>query len=29
MAGNADKTLETMIKGDENWFFGPILKLFK
>lgn len=29
MASNADKTLETMIKADENWFFGGILKLFK
>ena len=29
MANNADKTLETMIKADENWFFGGILKLFK
>ncbi|MCO4292773.1 MarR family transcriptional regulator [Solitalea sp. MAHUQ-68] len=29
MATNADKTLETMIKAEENWFFGAILKLFK
>jgi DNA-binding transcriptional regulator GbsR (MarR family) len=29
MANNADKTLDTMIKADENWFFGGILKLFK
>ena len=29
MANNADKTLETMIKAEENWFFGGILKLFK
>ena len=25
----ADKTLEVMIKADENWFFGNLLKLFK
>lgn len=29
MANNADKTLDTMIKTEENWFFGGILKLFK
>lgn len=29
MANNADKTLETMIKTEENWFFGGIIKLFK
>ncbi|MEJ1240954.1 MarR family transcriptional regulator [Chryseolinea sp. T2] len=29
MANNADKTLETMVKAEENWFFGGILKLFK
>jgi DNA-binding transcriptional regulator GbsR (MarR family) len=29
MANNADKTLETMIKAEENWFFGGILKMFK
>ncbi len=29
MANNADKTLDTMIKAEENWFFGRILKLFK
>lgn len=29
MAQNADKTLDTMVKVDENWFFGRILKLFK
>ncbi len=29
MASNADKTLDTMIKAEENWFFGGILKLFK
>jgi DNA-binding transcriptional regulator GbsR (MarR family) len=25
----ADKTLELMIKADENWFTGSILKMFK
>ena len=29
MANNADKTLDTMIKAEENWFFGGILKLLK
>lgn len=29
MAGNADKTLDTMIKAEENWFFGSLLKLIK
>lgn len=29
MANHADKTLDTMIKTEENWFFGSILKLFK
>lgn len=29
MANNADKTLETMMKAEENWFFGGIIKLFK
>jgi len=29
MASNADKTIDTMIKADENWFFGSIFKLFK
>jgi hypothetical protein len=29
MANNADKTLDTMIRAEENWFFGGILKLFK
>ncbi|HYC84736.1 MAG TPA: MarR family transcriptional regulator [Chryseosolibacter sp.] len=29
MASNADKTLDTMVKAEENWFFGGILKLFK
>jgi len=25
----ADKTLDTIIKADENWFVGTLLKLFK
>src|SRR5688572_23575831 len=29
IANNADKTLDTMIKAEENWFFGGILKLLK
>lgn len=29
MASNADQTLETMVKAEENWFFGGILKLLK
>jgi hypothetical protein len=29
MASNADKTLDTMIKAEENWFFGGIIKLFR
>lgn len=29
MANNADKTFNTMIKAEESWFFGGILKLFK
>jgi DNA-binding transcriptional regulator GbsR (MarR family) len=29
MATNADKTLDGMIKVEENWFFGRLLKLFK
>lgn len=29
MANNADKTLDAMIKAEENWFFGGVLKLFK
>ena len=28
IASNADKTIDTMIKADENWFFGNLLKLF-
>jgi DNA-binding transcriptional regulator GbsR (MarR family) len=29
IASNADKTIDTMVKADENWFFGGIFKLFK
>ncbi len=29
IANQADKTIDTMIKAEENWFFGGILKLFK
>ena len=29
IANNADKTIETMIRAEENWFFGGILKIFK
>jgi len=29
MANNADKTIETMIKTQENGFFSGIMKLFK
>lgn len=29
LAGNVDKTLETMLKAEENWFFGSIFKIFK
>ncbi|WMJ74686.1 transcriptional regulator [Cytophagaceae bacterium ABcell3] len=29
MASNADKTIDTMVKAEENWFFGSVLKLFK
>jgi len=29
LARNVDKTLETMIKADENWFWKSILKIFK
>ena len=28
-AQQADKTLDVMIKADENWFWGNMLKLFK
>ncbi|MCO5948864.1 GbsR/MarR family transcriptional regulator [Mucilaginibacter flavidus] len=29
LAKNVDKTLETMIKADENWFWSSVLKIFK
>ncbi|HEY8928790.1 MAG TPA: MarR family transcriptional regulator [Mucilaginibacter sp.] len=29
LAKNVDKTLETMIKADESWFWKSILKIFK
>lgn len=29
LALNVDKTLETMLKAEENWFWGSILKVFK
>lgn len=29
LAFNVDATLETMLKAEENWFFGSIFKLFK
>ncbi|WP_192822237.1 GbsR/MarR family transcriptional regulator [Rufibacter sp. LB8] len=29
LASNVDKTMETMLKAEENWFFGSILKLLK
>ncbi len=29
MATNAEKTLDTMVKADENWFFGGIMKLLR
>jgi DNA-binding transcriptional regulator GbsR (MarR family) len=29
MAKNVDRTLETMLKAEENWFFGSIFKMFK
>ncbi len=28
-AGKMDKSIETMMKADENWFFGAIFKLLK
>ena len=28
-AGQAEKTLDTIIKAEENWFWGSVLKLFK
>ncbi|OOQ58712.1 GbsR/MarR family transcriptional regulator [Mucilaginibacter pedocola] len=29
LAKNVDKTLETMLKAEENWFWGSIFKMFK
>lgn len=29
LAKNVDKTLETMLKAEESWFWGSILKIFK
>jgi DNA-binding transcriptional regulator GbsR (MarR family) len=29
LANNVNKTLETMLKADENWFFGSIFKILK
>jgi len=29
LAGNVNKTMQTMIKAEESWFWGSILKLFK
>jgi DNA-binding transcriptional regulator GbsR (MarR family) len=29
LAKNVDKTLETMLKADESWFLGSLLKIFK
>lgn len=29
LAKNVDKTLETMLKAEENWFWGSIFKVFK
>lgn len=29
LAKNVDKTLETMLSAEENWFWGGIFKLFK
>ncbi len=29
LAKNVDKTLETMLKAEENWFWGSIIKVFK
>ncbi|SFA42466.1 DNA-binding transcriptional regulator GbsR, MarR family [Pedobacter suwonensis] len=29
LAVNVDKTLETMLKAEESWFWGSILKVFK
>ncbi|CAN5187521.1 hypothetical protein BH09BAC6_BH09BAC6_19380 [soil metagenome] len=29
LAKNVDKTIDTMIKAEESWFWGSILKIFK
>jgi len=29
LAKNVDKTLETMLKAEESWFWGSIFKIFK
>jgi len=29
LALNVDKTLETMLKAEESWFWGSVLKVFK
>ena len=29
LAGNVNKTLETMLKAEENWFWGSLFKIFK
>lgn len=29
LAKNVNRTLETMLKADENWFWGSIFKIFK
>jgi len=29
IASNADKTIDTMVKAEENWFFSSIFKLFR
>lgn len=28
-AGKADKTLETLIRADENWFLGSVMKILR
>lgn len=29
LAKNVDKTLDTMLKAEENWFWGTLVKLFR
>jgi DNA-binding transcriptional regulator GbsR (MarR family) len=29
LAGNVDKSLETMLKAEESWFWGSLIKLLK